>query len=104
MLVLMKKNTYVPVIKLLHYFIFALVLGFTITALREGTELKKNYLSKVNIAAVVNNKIISTKDISDRIKFIGFIQKVEPTVMRSEKFKKQVLEQLSIDEELEPRN
>ena len=63
-------------------------------------KLKKDYLSKVNIAAVVNNKIISTKDISDRINFIGFMSKVKPTVMRSKKFKRQVLEQL-IDEELE---
>ena len=96
----MKINTYVPVIiKLLRYFIFfALVLVHNNGIAKD--KLKKDYLSKVNIAAVVNNKIISTKDISDRIKFIGFMSKVEPTVMRSEKFKKQVLEQL-IDEELE---
>ena len=65
-------------------------------------KIKQDYLSNVNIAAVVNNKIISTKDISDRINFIGFMSKVEPTVMRSEKFKRQVLEQL-IDEELRGR-
>ena len=48
-------------------------------------KIKQDYLSKVNIAAVVNNKIISTKDISDRIKFISFMSKVEPTVMTKRK-------------------
>ena len=68
MLVLMKINTYVPVIKLLLYFIFfALVLVHNNGIAKD--KLKQDYLSKVNIAAVVNNKIISTKDISDRIKF-----------------------------------
>ena len=95
----MKTTTYVPVIKLLLYFIFFAVVPVHNHGIAED-KIKQEYLSRVNIAAVVNNKIISTKDISDRIKFIGFMSKVEPTLMRSEKFKKQVLEQL-IDEELE---
>ena len=95
----MKTTTYIPAIKLLLYFIFFALVPVHNNSIAED-KIKQDYLSNVNIAAVVNNKIISTKDISDRIKFIGFMSKVEPTVMRSEKFKKQVLEQL-IDEELE---
>ena len=63
-------------------------------------KIKRDYLSRVNIAAVVNNKIISTRDISDRIKFIGFMSSIGLKVMSSKQFKRQVLEQL-IDEELE---
>ena len=95
----MKTTTYIPATKLLIYFIFFALVPVYNNGIAED-KIKQDYLSSVNIAAVVNNKIISTKDISDRIKFIGFMSKVEPTVMRSEKFKKQVLEQL-IDEELE---
>ena len=95
----MKTTTYVPVIKLLLYFIFFALVPVHNNGIAED-KIKQDYLSNVNIAAVVNNKIISTKDISDRINFIGFMSKVEPTVMRSKKFKRQVLEQL-IDEELE---
>jgi peptidyl-prolyl cis-trans isomerase SurA len=99
MSVLMKTTTYVPVIKLLLYFIFFAVVPVHNHGIAED-KIKQDYLSRVNIAAVVNNKIISTQDISNRIKFISFMSKVEPTVIRSEKFKRQVLEQL-IDEELE---
>ena len=99
MSVLMKTTTYIPPVNLLLYFILFALVPVHNNGIAED-KIKQDYLSNVNIAAVVNNKIISTKDISDRIKFIGFMSKVEPTVMRSEKFKKQVLEQL-IDEELE---
>ena len=95
----MKTTTYVPVIKLLLYFIFFVSVPVHNHGIAED-KIKQDYLSRVNIAAVVNNKIISTQDISNRIKFISFMSKVEPTVIRSEKFKRQVLEQL-IDEELE---
>ena len=95
----MKTTTYIPAIKLLIYFIFFALVPVHNNGIAED-KIKQDYLSNVNIAAVVNNKIISTKDISDRINFIGFMSKVEPTVMRSKKFKRQVLEQL-IDEELE---
>ena len=95
----MKTTTYIPAIKLLLYFIFFALVPVHNNSIAEN-KIKQDYLSNVNIAAVVNNKIISTKDISDRINFIGFMSKVEPTVMRSKKFKRQVLEQL-IDEELE---
>ena len=95
----MKTTTYIPAIKLLLYFIFFASVPVHNNSIAEN-KIKQDYLSNVNIAAVVNNKIISTKDISDRINFIGFMSKVEPTVMRSKKFKRQVLEQL-IDEELE---
>ena len=95
----MKKTTYIPAIKLLLYFIFFALAPIHNNSIAED-KIKQDYLSNVNIAAVVNNKIISTKDVSDRINFIGFMSKVEPTVMRSKKFKRQVLEQL-IDEELE---
>ena len=95
----MKTTTYVPVIKLLLYFIFFASVPVHNHGIAED-KIKQDYLSRVNIAAVVNNKIISTQDISNRIKFISFMSKVEPTVIRSEKFKRQVLEQL-IDEELE---
>ena len=95
----MKTTTYIPAIKLLIYFIFFALVPVYNNGIAED-KIKQDYLTSVNIAAVVNNKIISTKDISDRIKFIGFMSKVEPTVMRSKKFKRQVLEQL-IDEELE---
>jgi peptidyl-prolyl cis-trans isomerase SurA len=99
MSVLMKTTTYIPTVKLLLYFIFFALVPVHNNGIAED-KIKQDYLSNVNIAAVVNNKIISTKDISDRINFIGFMSKVEPTVMRSKKFKRQVLEQL-IDEELE---
>ncbi|MAI13198.1 MAG: hypothetical protein CMM15_04195 [Rhodospirillaceae bacterium] len=99
MSVLMKTTIYIPAIKLLLFFIFFAVVPVHNNSIAES-KIKRNSLSNVNIAAVVNNKIISTKDISDRINFIGFMSKVEPTVMRSKKFKIQVLEQL-IDEELE---
>ncbi len=99
MSVLMKTTTYIPAIKLLIYFIFFALVPVHNNGIAED-KIKQDYLSNVNIAAVVNNKIISTKDINDRINFIGFMSKVEPTVMRSKKFKRQVLEQL-IDEELE---
>lgn len=95
----MKTTTYIPTVKLLLYFIFFASVPVHKNGIAED-KIKQDYLSNVNIAAVVNNKIISTKDISDRINFIGFMSKVEPTVMRSKKFKRQVLEQL-IDEELE---
>ena len=95
----MKTTTYIPTVKLLLYFIFFALVPVHNNGIAED-KIKQDYLSNVNIAAVVNNKIISTKDISDRINFIGFMSKVEPTVMRSKKFKRQVLEQL-IDEELE---
>ena len=95
----MKTTTYIPAIKLLLYFIFFALVPVHNNSIAEN-KIKQDYLSNVNIAAVVNNKIISTKDISDRIKFIGFMSKVEQAVMLSEKFKRQVLEQL-IDEELE---
>ena len=95
----MKTTTYIPAIKLLIYFIFFALVPVYNNGIAED-KIKQDYLSSVNIAAVVNNKIISTKDINDRINFIGFMSKVEPTVMRSKKFKRQVLEQL-IDEELE---
>ncbi len=95
----MKTTTYIPTVKLLLYFIFFASVPVHNNGIAED-KIKQDYLSNVNIAAVVNNKIISTKDISDRINFIGFMSKVEPTVMRSKKFKRQVLEQL-IDEELE---
>ncbi|MDC3079923.1 peptidylprolyl isomerase [Rhodospirillaceae bacterium] len=95
----MKTTTYVPVIKLLLYFIFFASVPVHNHGIAED-KIKQDYLSRVNIAAVVNNKIISTQDISNRIKFVSFMSKVEPTVIRSEKFKRQVLEQL-IDEELE---
>lgn len=95
----MKTTIYIPAIKLLLFFIFFAVVPVHNNSIAES-KIKRNSLSNVNIAAVVNNKIISTKDISDRINFIGFMSKVEPTVMRSKKFKIQVLEQL-IDEELE---
>ena len=99
MSVLMKTTTYIPTVKLLLYFIFFALVPVHNNGIAED-KIKQDYLSNVNIAAVVNNKIISTKDISDRINFISFMSKVEPTVMRSKKFKRQVLEQL-IDEELE---
>ncbi|MEC8751383.1 MAG: peptidylprolyl isomerase [Pseudomonadota bacterium] len=95
----MKTTTYIPTVKLLLYFIFFALVPVHNNGIAED-KIKQDYLSNVNIAAVVNNKIISTKDISDRINFIGFMSKVEPIVMRSKKFKRQVLEQL-IDEELE---
>ena len=95
----MKTTTYIPTVKLLLYFIFFALVPVHNNSIAEN-KIKQDYLSNVNIAAVVNNKIISTKDISDRINFIGFMSKIEPTVMRSKKFKRQVLEQL-IDEELE---
>ena len=95
----MKTTTYIPTVKLLLYFIFFALVPVHNNGIAED-KIKQDYLSNVNIAAVVNNKIISTKDISDRINFIGFMSKVEPTVMRSKKFKRQVLEQL-INEELE---
>ena len=95
----MKTTIYIPAIKLLLFFIFFALVPVHNNSIAES-KIKRNSLSNVNIAAVVNNKIISTKDISDRINFIGFMSKVEPTVMRSKKFKIQVLEQL-IDEELE---
>ena len=99
MSVLMKTTTYIPTVKLLLYFIFFALVPVHNNGIAED-KIKQDYLSNVNIAAVVNNKIISTKDISDRINFIRFMSKVEPTVIRSKKFKRQVLEQL-IDEELE---
>ena len=99
MSLLIKTTTYIPTVKLLLYFIFFALVPVHNNGIAED-KIKQDYLSNVNIAAVVNNKIISTKDISDRINFIGFMSKVEPTVMRSKKFKRQVLEQL-IDEELE---
>ena len=86
MSVLMKTTTYIPVIKLLLYFIFFALVPVHNNGIAED-KIKQDYLSRVNIAAVVNNKIISTKDISDRIKFIGFMSKVEPTVMRSKNLK-----------------
>ena len=95
----MKINTYVPINNLLRYLIFTSVMLVHNNSIAED-ETKQDYLSRVNIAAVVNNKIISTRDISDRIKFIRFMSRVKPKVMRSEKFKRKVLEQL-IDEELE---
>ena len=95
----MKINTYVPINNLLHYLIFTSVMLVHNDSIAED-KIKQDYLSRVNIAAVVNNKIISTRDISDRIKFLRFMSRVKPKVMRSEKFKRKVLEQL-IDEELE---
>ena len=95
----MKINTYVPINKLLRYLIFTAIMLVHNTVIAED-KTKQDYLSRVNIAAVVNNKIISTRDISDRIKFLRFMSRVKPKVMRSEKFKRKVLEQL-IDEELE---
>ena len=95
----MKINTYVPINKLLRYLIFTATMLVHNNVIAED-KTKQDYLSRVNIAAVVNNKIISTKDISDRIKFLRFMSGVKPEVMRSEKFKRKVLEQL-IDEELE---
>ena len=83
----MKTTTYIPAIKLLIYFIFFALVPVYNNGIAED-KIKQDYLSSVNIAAVVNNKIISTKDISDR-KIYSFMSKVEPTVMRSEKFKKQ---------------
>tara|TARA_Y100001968_G_scaffold149008_1_gene136246 strand:- start:479 stop:1786 length:1308 start_codon:yes stop_codon:yes gene_type:complete len=95
----MKITTYVLIIKLLRYLIFSVLViihnhGFA------DDKVKPDYLSRVNIAAVVNDKIISTRDISDRIKFIGLMSRIELKVMNSDQFKRQVLEQL-IDEELE---
>ena len=95
----MKTTTYIPTVKLLLYFIFFALVPVHNNGIAED-KIKQDYLSRVNIAAVVNNKIISTQDISNRIKFVSFMSKLEPTVIRSEKFKRQVLEQL-IDEELE---
>ena len=77
----MKTTTYIPAIKLLLYFIFFALVPVHNNSIAED-KIKQDYLSNVNIAAVVNNKIISTKDISDRINFIGFMSKVEQTVMR----------------------
>ena len=85
--------------KLLRNLIFTAIMLVHNTVIAED-KTKQDYLSRVNIAAVVNNKIISTRDISDRIKFLRFMSRVKPKVMRSEKFKRKVLEQL-IDEELE---
>ena len=95
----MKINTYVPINKLLRYLIFTAVMLAHHNSIAED-KTKRGYLSRVNIAAVVNNKIITTRDISDRIEFIRFMSRVKPNVMRSEKFKRKVLEQL-IDEELQ---
>ena len=95
----MKINTYVPINKLLRYLIFTAVMLTHHNGIAED-KTKRGYLSRVNIAAVVNNKIITTRDISDRIEFIRFMSRVKPNVMRSEKFKRKVLEQL-IDEELQ---
>ena len=97
----MKISRYVLILKLLRYLIFSvLVLVLVHKNGFADDKIKQDYLSRVNIAAVVNNKIISTRDISNRIKFIGFMSRVRPKVMRSNQFKRQVLEQL-IDEELE---
>lgn len=95
----MKINAYVPINKLLRCLIFTAVILAHHNSIAED-KTKQDYLSRVNIAAVVNNKIISTRDISDRLKFIRFMSRVKPKVMRSEKFKRKVLEQL-IDEELQ---
>ena len=95
----MKINTYVPINKLLRYLIFTAIMLVHNNVIAEDKTKQEN-LSRVNIAAVVNNKIISTRDISDRIKFLRFMSRVKPKVMSSEKFKRKVLEQL-IDEELE---
>ena len=65
----MKTTTYVPVIKLLLYFIFFALVPVHNHGIAED-KIKQDYLSRVNIAAVVNNKIISTQDISNRIKFM----------------------------------
>ena len=81
MSVLMETTTYIPAIKSLIYFIFFAFVPVHNTHCRG--QIKQDYLSNVNIAAVVNNKIISTKDINDRINFIGFMSKVEPTVMQA---------------------
>jgi len=99
MSILLKITTYAPKIKLLHYLIFSLLVLVDSSGSADE-KIKRDYLSRVNIAAVVNNKIISTRDISDRIKFIGLMSRIEQKVMSSNQFKRQVLEQL-IDEELE---
>ena len=99
MSILLKITTYAPKIKLLHYLIFSLLVLVDSSGSADE-KIKRDYLSRVNIAAVVNNKIISTRDISDRIKFIGFMSSIGLKVMSSKQFKRQVLEQL-IDEELE---
>ena len=68
----MKTTTYIPAIKLLIYFIFFALVPVHNNGIAED-KIKQDYLSNVNIAAVVNNKIISTKDISDRINFMRLL-------------------------------
>ena len=61
---------------------------------------KQSDVSKIRIAAVVNSKIISTRDLNDRIKLLSFISKIDAKIIKSVDFRKRVLEQL-VDEELE---
>ena len=61
--------------------------------------LSKTMFQKYGFA-VVNSKIISTRDLNDRIKLLNFISKVDAKIINSVDFQKRVLEQL-VDEELE---
>ena len=92
-----KISTFTKSAKFLIFFLFAAIVSHTGFA---KNAFKQSDVSKIRIAAVVNSKIISTRDLNDRIKLLRFISKVDEKIINSVDFRKRVLEQL-VDEELE---
>jgi len=92
-----KISTFTKATKFLIFFIFVAIVSNTGFA---KNAFKQSDVSKIRIAAVVNSKIISTRDLNDRIKLLRFISKVDAKIINSVDFRKRVLEQL-VDEELE---
>ena len=92
-----KISAFTKATKFFIFFIFVAIVSHTGFA-KNG--FKQDDVSKIRIAAVVNSKIISTRDLNDRIKLLNFISKVDAKIINSVDFRKRVLEQL-VDEELE---
>ena len=83
--------------KFFIFFFFVAIVSHTGFA-KNG--FKQDDVSNIRIAAVVNSKIISTRDLNDRIKLLRFISNVDEKIINSVDFRKRVLDQL-VDEELE---
>ena len=89
-----KISAFTKATKFFIFFIFVATVSHTGFA-KNG--FKQDDVSNVRIAAVVNSKIISTRDLNDRIKLLNFISKVDAKIINSADFRKRVLEQL-VDE------
>ena len=83
--------------KFFIFFFFVAIVSHTGFA-KNG--FRQDEVTKIRIDDVVNRKIISTRDLNDRIKLLNFISKVDAKIINSVDFRKRVLEQL-VDEELE---